>query len=168
VIRHGGLIARFDGGRWKGVLIEGDSGSGKSDLALRAISAGWVLIADDRTLVWTSRGRLYGRAPDSLVGLIEARGLGVLDIPRRDLAQIVLAVRCMDAAALERTPDPTTTRVLGVTLPLVALAALEPSAPAKLDRALERIGLQRQQAYQAARAGGVLAGRGRGPVRFPK
>ena len=37
-IVHGGLIARRRAGFWRGVLIEGPSGSGKSDLALRALS----------------------------------------------------------------------------------------------------------------------------------
>ena len=34
MIRHAGLVARRAGGVWRGVLIEGPSGSGKSDLAL--------------------------------------------------------------------------------------------------------------------------------------
>ena len=53
-----------DGG-WRGALIEGPSGAGKSDLALRALDAGFRLVADDRVVVWTSGGRLFGRAPDA-------------------------------------------------------------------------------------------------------
>ena len=64
------------------MLIEGPSGSGKSDLALRAIEIGFRLVADDRTLVWASGGALYGRAPAPLGGLIEVRGVGVLAGPR--------------------------------------------------------------------------------------
>ena len=78
MIRHAGLVALRLGGSWQGVLIEGPSGSGKSDLALRAIEAGFRLVADDRVLVWTSEGRNYGRAPDALAGLLESRGAGVL------------------------------------------------------------------------------------------
>src|SRR5581483_2217647 len=77
VIHHAGLLAKWAEGHWNGVLIEGDSGSGKSDLALRALDEGWALVADDRTLLWACEGRLYGRAPDPIAGLIEARGLGV-------------------------------------------------------------------------------------------
>ena len=137
MIRHAGLIARFDRGRWRGVLIEGASGSGKSDLALRAIEAGFRLIADDRTLVWVSEGRLYGRAPETLAGLMEVRGLGVLAEPARSFAEIALLARCVDPATVERVPEPAHEAVLGVALPLIAIAALEPSGPAKLGRALE-------------------------------
>ena len=51
MIHHAGLLARWTGGHWRGVLIEGESGSGKSDLALRALDDGWSLVADDRTLL---------------------------------------------------------------------------------------------------------------------
>jgi serine kinase of HPr protein (carbohydrate metabolism regulator) len=136
MIRHAGLIARFDGGSWRGVLIEGPSGAGKSDLALRALDQGWSLIADDRTLVWASGGRLYGRAPDTLAGLIEARGLGVLSLAPRAFAMIALAVRCVDGDSVERMPDPEALTILDVSVPLVSIAATEASAPAKLGRAL--------------------------------
>jgi serine kinase of HPr protein (carbohydrate metabolism regulator) len=136
MIRHAGLIARFDRGRWRGVLIEGAAGSGKSDLALRALGRGWALIADDRTLVWTAAGRLYGRAPATLAGLIEVRGLGVLSEPSRAFAEIVLVARCADPALVERLPAPASETILDVLIPRVILAALEASAPAKLGRAL--------------------------------
>ena len=95
MIVHAGLIAQFDRGAWRGVLIEGVSGAGKSDLALRALASGWVLVADDRTLVWVSGGRLYGRAAPALAGLIEARGLGAAVTDRhRAFAPIDLVVDC--------------------------------------------------------------------------
>ena len=142
VIRHAGLLARRLGGDWLGALIEGPSGSGKSDLALRAMDAGWSLVADDRTLLWACEGRLYGRAPDTLAGLVEVRGLGVLAARRRVYAEIRLAVRCVAAEAVERLPDTETLALLGVDLSLVRLAALEASAPAKLSRAMTHLGVR--------------------------
>ncbi len=82
MILHGGLIARRQNGFWRGALIEGASGSGKSDLALRAIDQGFRLVADDRVVVFPAGGRLYGRAPETLAGLIEVRGVGVIGAPR--------------------------------------------------------------------------------------
>ncbi|HXQ09377.1 MAG TPA: HPr kinase/phosphorylase [Caulobacteraceae bacterium] len=136
MILHAGLIARRAFGHWRGVLIEGASGSGKSDLALKALERGWRLVADDRTLIWCDGGRLWGRAPDTLAGLIEARGLGVVATDRLPFSEIALVVRCAPAADVERAPDAAVWSALGVGLPLVALAPLEESATAKLDRAL--------------------------------
>jgi serine kinase of HPr protein (carbohydrate metabolism regulator) len=136
MILHAGLIARRSSGHWRGVLIEGASGSGKSDLALKALERGWSLVADDRTLIWRDGGRLWGRAPDTLAGLIEARGLGIVAADRLPFAEIALVVRCAAAADLERAPEPAAWSALGVSLPVVALAPFEESATAKLDRAL--------------------------------
>ncbi|HEX4197030.1 MAG TPA: HPr kinase/phosphorylase [Caulobacteraceae bacterium] len=136
MIRHAGLIARFQGGGWRGVLIEGPSGAGKSDLALRALDQGWSLIADDRTLVWTSGRRLWGRAPDALAGLIEARGLGVVAVPRRAFAPVALVAKCVEPGAVERIPEAAVLTLQGLPIPLIAVAAHEASAPAKLGRAL--------------------------------
>lgn len=135
MIRHAGLIATRLGERWRGALIEGPSGAGKSDLALRMLDRGCRLVADDRVALWVSEGRLFGRAPEPLAGLIEARGLGLERVIALPLAQVVLVVRCGQP---ERLPEPQTADLLGVSLPIVTLAALEASAPAKLSRALAR------------------------------
>jgi serine kinase of HPr protein (carbohydrate metabolism regulator) len=135
VIRHAGLIATRLGERWRGALIEGPSGAGKSDLALRMLERGCRLVADDRVALWVSQGRLFGRAPEPLAGLIEARGLGLERVIALPVAEVVLVVRCGEP---ERLPEPQTTELLGVSLPIVTIAALEASAPAKLSRALAR------------------------------
>jgi serine kinase of HPr protein (carbohydrate metabolism regulator) len=136
MILHAGLIARRAGEFWRGVLVEGQSGSGKSDLALRALAQGWVLVADDQTLIWADDGRLWGRAPDALAGLIEARGVGVLPARRLAFAEISLVVRCDATARVERMPERAAWSALGVSLPHLDLAPFEESAAAKLDRAL--------------------------------
>jgi len=134
MIRHAGLIARRIDGLWRGVLIEGPSGGGKSDLALRALDQGFRLVADDRVLVWTDGGRLYGRAPDTLAGLIEVRGVDVLRVQPVAFCEIVLVARLQTP---ERIPDFATETILGAPMPLVEVAPFEPSAPAKLGRAME-------------------------------
>src|SRR4051812_25700980 len=91
---HAGLVATRRDGRWVGVLIEGSSGVGKSDLALRALDTGFRLVADDRVILWASGGRLFGRAPASLAGLAELRGVGVVSVPFLALCEVVLIVRC--------------------------------------------------------------------------
>ena len=154
MIVHAGLIAGMDSRGWRGVLIEGPSGAGKSDLALRALAAGWSLVADDRTLLWVSDGRLYGRAVPALSGLVEARGLGVLAEPARAFARVDLVVACVARPEeIERAPDFEAHTLLGVAIPGVRLYATEVSALAKLTLALRHLGLRPQPAYQACRAG---------------
>jgi serine kinase of HPr protein (carbohydrate metabolism regulator) len=133
-IVHAGLLARRSGGFWRGALIEGPSGSGKSDLALRSLAEGLRLVADDRVVLWTSGGRLFGRAPDTLNGAIEIRGLDVIRQPAIAMSQVVLVVR---GGAPERIPQLQTVELLGVSVPLLELDLRQPSAPAKLSRALD-------------------------------
>lgn len=133
MIRHAGLIARRIDGRWAGVLIEGASGSGKSDLAFRALDQGFRLVADDRVLVWQADGRLYGRSPGPLAGLLEVRGVGVLRVTPLAFCEIVL-IACVETP--ERMPEPATMTILDVAVQRLGVAPLEGSAPAKLGRAL--------------------------------
>jgi serine kinase of HPr protein (carbohydrate metabolism regulator) len=154
MILHAGLVALRLGGLWRGALIEGPSGAGKSDLALRALDQGFRLVADDRTLVWQSGGRLFGRAPDPLIGLIEARGQGVLAESPIPFAEVALLVRCAGPGEIERLPEPEAEEVAGVRLPRLLLDPREPSAPAKLRRAMQHLGATAQQAYQASSRGG--------------
>jgi hypothetical protein len=133
LIVHAGLIAVRAGGPWRGVLIEGPAGSGKSDLALRALSQGFRLVADDRVALWTSGGRLYGRAPDALGGLIEMRGLDVMAEAALPLAEVALVTR---AGTPERIPAPAFANILGLKIPVLILDPRESSTPAKLSRAL--------------------------------
>jgi serine kinase of HPr protein (carbohydrate metabolism regulator) len=135
VIRHAGLIAIRANGRWRGVLIEGPSGAGKSDLALRALAQGFRLVADDRVVLWASDGRLFGRAPDTLHGLIEVRGLDVVRAEALSLCEVALVARC---GAPERIPEPRAEQVLGVRVPAIDIDPREGSAPAKLRHALAR------------------------------
>ena len=166
-ILHATTIAMRVGGEWAGVLIQGPSGAGKSDLALRAIAAGWRLVADDRSLVWVSGGRLFAKAPATLAGLIEVRGLGVLPHPALDFAPLRLSVVLESASeAVERLPEGESVRILGLSLPQIRLLPLESSAVAKIGAALAwreaRLGETEERAYQAAArlSGDTLEARG--------
>ena len=140
IVLHAGLIARRVGGLWLGALIEGPSGAGKSDLALRMLGQGFALVADDRVIAFTSAGRLYGRAPGPLLGLIEARGVGVVGRDTLPFARIVLRVQ-LAADVVERMPDAAQPEpILGIALPTAALRPFEASAPAKLVALLELLG----------------------------
>ncbi|HLZ83843.1 MAG TPA: HPr kinase/phosphorylase [Caulobacteraceae bacterium] len=141
MILHAGLIAIQVAGDWRGALIQGPSGIGKSDLALRALDCGFRLVADDRVVVFVSAGRLFGRAPQTLHGLIEARGLGVVGQTALRLAPIALSVRCKPTPeAVERLPEPSSESLLGCDVPVFEVWPLEYTAPAKIRRAIEHLG----------------------------
>ena len=140
-VRHAGLIALYGRGGWRGALIEGASGVGKSDLALRALASGLRLVADDRTLVWTCRGRLFGACPPPIADLIEARGLGIVSHSALPFAEIHLLVRCVDPGqSLERFPEFASQAILEVDLPTLDLHPLEASSHVKLIHALSPLG----------------------------
>jgi serine kinase of HPr protein (carbohydrate metabolism regulator) len=126
------------GGR--AVLIGGRPGAGKSDLALRLIDRGAVLISDDYCDVRRTEGALRASAPPAILGKIEMRGLGIVEMATVQKVPIALFVD-LDSAP-ERMPDPGECRSLaGVAVPVLRLAGLEASAPLKVEAALRQIGL---------------------------
>lgn len=76
-----------------GVLILGASGAGKSSVALKLLAMGARLVADDRVELFEQEQTLWARAPASLAGLIELRGLGIVTLPYATGARVALAVQ---------------------------------------------------------------------------
>ncbi len=126
----------FIGGR--AVMIEGVSGAGKSDLALRLIDRGAVLISDDYSLVRRMGSSVVAAAPATIAGKIEVRGLGIVEMPHKAEAAVALVVAL---GATTRLPEPGRTRqILGIDIPLLSLEGREASAPIKVELALSLIG----------------------------
>ena len=123
----------------RGVLIEGPSGSGKSDLALRLIDRGAMLVADDRTIVRRDGDRLIAWVPATIAGRIEVRGLGIVAVPYVEGVPIALAVTM--GQPVPRLPGPAVRTIEGVAVPCILLDAHEASAPIKVERALAGRGL---------------------------
>jgi hypothetical protein len=73
-------------------LLLGESGAGKSDVALRLIAMGAKLLSDDQTALFAERGRLFAEAPSSLHGQMEIRGIGVVTLESAGPAPVVLAI----------------------------------------------------------------------------
>lgn len=64
-----------------GILITGESGIGKSETALELIKRGHRLVADDAVDIKEIDGILKGRAPYITSGMMEVRGMGIIDVP---------------------------------------------------------------------------------------
>lgn len=75
---HGGLLSIYG----KGVLIRGESGMGKSEIALELIKRGHLLVADDRVDCYRIHNKIVGKAPELLTGMLEIRGIGIINVAR--------------------------------------------------------------------------------------
>jgi HPr kinase/phosphorylase len=111
-----------------GVLLLGPPGSGKSDLVLRLLDRGFMLVADDRVEIEAG----VARPPAALAGLLEVRGLGILRLPYVRSVRLALAV---ELGVPDRLPLPA--RHAELALPLVSVDAGLPSAAQRVALALD-------------------------------
>lgn len=102
----------------KGLLIIGSTGSGKSSLALQLIAFGADLVADDRTELRVEDGRVKASAVPSISGLIEARGIGILNATAISDVTISLAID-MDQVEADRLPVERKLTLMGQSCPLL-------------------------------------------------
>lgn len=112
--------------RGGGILIRGESGAGKSSLALLLASLeDGAFVADDRVVCDVGGGRVLARAHPALAGRVEVRGQGILKVAELGLASCAEAVLdlVVDLVAVApRLPDPPgSTDLLGIRLPRLAL-----------------------------------------------
>jgi HPr kinase/phosphorylase len=122
------------------VLLVGPSGSGKSDLALRLISRGFLLVGDDQVAI---EGDM-ARPAAALAGLLEVRGLGIVRMPFAAEAKLALMVDLAlvgpGAESDSRIPEPNRNPAA---VPVIALDAFAASAADRvilgLDCALGRV-----------------------------
>jgi HPr kinase/phosphorylase len=122
---HGSCVAR-DGA---GVLLLGPSGAGKSDLALRLLSRGFVLVADDQVDVIDG----FAQAPGTLAGMLEVRGIGIVQLPYLSDIKLYVVIELTEQS--ERLPHPE--RHTELDLPLVRLRASDVSAADRVALALD-------------------------------
>lgn len=125
----------------RAVLIRGPSGSGKSDLALRLIDEGAILVADDQVELAREDDRLLASAPQRIAGLIEVRGIGLVCMPWLERVPVALIVDLVTGAEVERLPEPREDNLGGVVLPVLDIVASAPSAGARI-----RLGLRLRSA----------------------
>jgi HPr kinase/phosphorylase len=116
-----------------GTMITGESGMGKSETALELIRQGNVLVSDDRVDVQHIHNNIIGHAPAIIKGLLEIRGIGVIDVEKMfgamslaEKAQIDLVVKLVpfeSGAEYNRIGDETMryTKILGAAIPTLIL-----------------------------------------------
>ena len=135
VLMHGTCVSFpliEEAGVFAAVLLRGASGAGKSDLALRLIDDGAMLVADDQVEISNSEGTLIVSPPEAIEGLLEVRGVGLVRLPNVSRARLVAVIDLVRSADIERLPDPQTVEVAEVSLPLWHVDAFEASTMAKI------------------------------------
>ena len=137
---HGTAIALAG----RAALIRGAPGAGKSDLALRClmqpanaiIPEQAILVADDQVIVETIDDRLLLRCPPTIRGQLEVRGVGIVEMPWNEPAELQLVVDLVPPEQVERLPEPSFAHLQNIGVRRLVLAPFEASAPLKLMLAL--------------------------------
>ena len=116
-----------------GVMLTGESGMGKSEAAMELIRKGNVIISDDRVDVMRVHNSIIAKAPEILYGLLEIRGIGIIDVekmfgamassPQEELKLVIHLVPFEPDAEYNRIGDETVryTRILDVLIPTLVL-----------------------------------------------
>lgn len=116
-----------------GVLITGESGMGKSEAALELVKEGNILISDDRVDVEHVHNSIIGHAPDIIKGLLEIRGIGIIDVEKmfgaaslRESMSVDLVIQLVPyepEAEYNRIGDESMryTKILGALIPTIIL-----------------------------------------------
>lgn len=102
----------------RSILIIGGSGTGKSTLALRLIALGAELVSDDAVDLKREGDQILTSPPNTIEGMIEARGFGILTMDYTPAARLEFVVD-MSKTEVRRMPEEKTMTLLGLDIPLV-------------------------------------------------
>ena len=119
-----------------GILICGSSGCGKSDLCLRLIDQGAKLVSDDQTVIENENNALIARCPANIKGLLEIRGIGIVEIPSIEQTEIRLKLILQDSMKIDRMPSKKRELIENVEIPVFELDAFSLSAIIKIKTLL--------------------------------
>ncbi len=121
-----------------GILIRGQSGIGKSDLALRLIDSGATLISDDLTICKKIGDYLYLYPHSKTKGLLEVREIGIMTVPYVENIKLTLVVELVEQE-FERIPRMMSCNIFGIKFPKIKIFGKSSSAVAKIKIKLNQI-----------------------------
>jgi HPr kinase/phosphorylase len=147
----------------QGVLLQGKSGIGKSDLALGLVDRGHRFVVDDAIELFKGiDGRLFGRPSEDFAGFMEVRGLGVINLAQIYGEQVVLRQAAIDLVLSLFHPAEDywqqtdrlrchmqACNMMGITVSNIKLPYLSGRDMPLLIETLVRLNIARQQGYDA-------------------
>jgi len=157
---HGVLLSVYG----TGVLLTGESGMGKSEIALELIKSNHIFVADDRVDVIRTHNILVGRAPELLKGFLEIRGIGIIDVNMMFGASAVIEEAQVEFAIYLKKYDPSEEydrvgieekqymKVLGLDIPMITLPVKEGRAMGALVEAAVTNFRLKESGYDSAKA----------------
>jgi HPr kinase/phosphorylase len=146
-----------------GVLLLGESGTGKSECALDLVTRGHRLVADDVVELWREGDQVVGRGPERIRHHMEIRGLGIINVrdlfgvaATRERKRIELVIHLepwqADAEYDRLGLTERTETVLGVAIPALCLPLSIGRNVAMLVEVAARNHLLKRMGVHAARA----------------
>lgn len=122
------------------LAIEGPPGSGKTSLALALIDRGARLIGDDGVRLTRQGDRLIASPPPNIAGLLEVRGVGIVEFPLGPSLPLALILSLGTSA--ERLPDPVPQKeILGISMPCLPFVAGDMAPAFRAELALAKHGI---------------------------
>lgn len=123
----------------RGLLIAGETGSGKSSLALALIDRGATLIGDDGIVIEDGSGHPVAQPPKTTRGLLEVRNVGLVEFPTCE-APIALVLQLTTLAP--RYPmELATTTLGGAGIPVLLFRPGDATQAMRAEFAFEKHGL---------------------------
>lgn len=124
----------------RALAVEGNPGSGKSSLALALIDRGAKLIGDDGVQLIRQDGRIIVAPPPNIAGMLEIRGVGIVDLPTVS-APLALFLTIADDAP--RHPDLLAQRrIMGIDIPVLPFKTGDAIQALRAEWALTQHGLR--------------------------
>lgn len=116
----------------RGILLRGHAGAGKSSFTLSLINRGMSLVGDDQIRINNTDGKLIARPAENIKGLLEVRGIGILNLNYSESCEIVYVINLVPGYHSERLPENQEVEIQGVSIRTFNINPLDPTAIEKV------------------------------------
>jgi HPr kinase/phosphorylase len=116
----------------QGVLLRGHAGAGKSSFALSLINRGFRLVADDQVRTRTEDGLLIASPAEALKGLLEVRGIGILNFDYTSSCHVQYLIDLVPGYMSDRMPTLSHFSLSGIPIRAFQMNPMDPKSIEKV------------------------------------